>query len=442
MSAAHPIDRRTFLATSGVALASAALGATQEQAAPARQRLALAGTGGRGSATWGEDLVQHYADRVDLVGLFDSNSLRARAAQRLIGTAAPIFAEFDAMVQQSRPDAVIVATVDSTHAQYIVRALELGANVLTEKPMCTDEAQCQAILDAVKRTGRTVTVTLNARHAREAMKVKALLKDGAIGEVLSVDFHEYLDTSHGADYFRRWHRFRDQSGTLLVHKASHHFDLANWWLDAEPLEVSGAGTLRVYGANSPFRGTNCRTCPHRAKCPFVWDVTNNARYVKLYVECESEDGYLRDGCVFDEKIDIYDTMSVTVKYSNRALLTYTASAYLPYEGQSVSFNGTRGRLDYIDMQGGGKTRREITLTRGGRSEAITDLPPERAGGHGGADASLQDLLFRNEPAEDPLGLRADLRAGALSSLVGIAARHSIERGGQPVRIADLVRLSD
>lgn len=440
MSSAQQIDRRTFLATSGAVLAGAALGASHEQAAPARQRLVLAGTGGRGSATWGENLVRHYADRVELVGLFDSNGLRARAAQRLIGTTAPIFADFDTMVRQSRPDAVIVATVDATHAQYIVRALELGADVLSEKPMCTDEAQCQAILDAVKRTGRTVTVTLNARHAREAMKVKALLKDGAIGEVLSVDFHEYLDTSHGADYFRRWHRFRDQSGTLLVHKASHHFDLANWWLDAEPIEVSGAGALRVYGANGTFRGTNCRTCPHKARCPFAWDVTKHPRYMKLYVECESEDGYLRDGCVFDEKIDIYDTMSVTVKYANEALLTYTASAYLPYEGQSVSFNGTGGRLDYVDMRGGGQTRQGITLTRDGRSEEITDLPPERAGGHGGADASLQDLLFRNEPASDPLGLRADLRAGALSSLVGIAARHSIERGSQPVRIADLVKL--
>jgi predicted dehydrogenase len=268
-----------------------------------------------------------------------------------------------------------------------------------------------------------------------------LLQEGAIGRVLSVDFHEYLDTSHGADYFRRWHRFAASSGTLLVHKASHHFDLANWWLEAEPLEVTARGDLRVYGRNGRIRGTNCRTCPHRDQCPFAWDITKHPRYVELYVKCESEDGYLRDGCVFDERIDIYDTMSVTVRYAGDALLTYTAAAYLPIEGQSISFNGTEGRLDYVDMRGGGYERREVRLTRRfGRSEVITDLPPEREGGHGGADASLQDLLFRNEPASDPLKLRAGLRAGALSSLVGIAARHSIERGGQPMRIADLVRL--
>ncbi len=441
MSPTHPVDRRTFLATSGALVAGAAVGAVGASVQAARRRLALAGTGSRGSGTWGQDLVRHYDDRIELVGLFDRNGLRARAAQRLIGTTAPVFADFDTMVRQARPDAVIVATVDATHARYIVRALELGVDVLTEKPMCTDEAQCQAILDASARTGRTVTVTLNARHSREAKKVKALLQEGAIGDVLAVDFHEYLDTSHGADYFRRWHRFKENSGTLLCHKASHHFDLANWWLDSEPVEVSASGDLRVYGRNSSFRGTNCRTCSHRTTCPFSWDVTASKRNVALYVDCESEDGYLRDGCVFDERIDIYDTMSVTVRYANRAMLTYTAAAHLPFEGQSVSFNGTRGRLDYVDMSGGGLARTELRLTpRFGSSRTITDLPPEREGGHGGADASLQDLLFRNEPASDPLHLRAGLRAGALSSLMGIAARHSIERGSQPVKIADLVRM--
>jgi predicted dehydrogenase len=321
----------------------------------------------------------------------------------------------------------------------VVRAVDAGFDVYCEKPLCTTAEQCQFILEAVRRTGRTVTATMNARHAREAKKVKALLLDRAIGEVLSVDFHEYLNTSHGADYFRRWHRFRENSGTLLCHKASHHFDLANWWLASTPVAVSATGALRVYGKNNAFRGTHCRPCPHKARCPFAWDVTSDPTYVKLYVECESEDGYLRDGCVFDERIDIYDTMSVRIEYENRAVVTYTAATYLPYEGQSIAFNGTRGRLEYVDMSGGGYERREVRLTRQfGRSEVVTDLPPEREGGHGGADASLHDLLFRNEPADDPLGLRADLRAGALASLVGIAARTSIERNGLPVKIADLV----
>src|SRR4051812_45090998 len=107
------VGRRTFLATSTAALAAAALAPLDAEQTPPRQRLALAGTGSRGSEMWGENVVRHYADRVELVGLFDRNGLRARAAQHIIGTTAPVFGEFDAMLQQARPDGVIIATVDA-----------------------------------------------------------------------------------------------------------------------------------------------------------------------------------------------------------------------------------------------------------------------------------------------------------------------------------------
>ena len=263
----------------------------------------------------------------------------------------------------------------------------------------------------------------------------------AVGELISVDFHEYLDTSHGADYFRRWHRLRENSGTLLVHKASHNFDQANWWLDSKPVEVTAFGDLKFYGRNNPFRSTHCRTCPFKSGCKFYWNMSEVPEYVKLYAECESEDGYLRDGCVWAENTNIYDTMAVLVKYENGILMTYTANTYLPYEGQAISFNGTKGRLDFNSFKGGGFTNNELRLTRSfGKSETVTDLEAHREGGHEGSDTSIQDLIFRGKPAPDPLGLRADLRAGALSSLIGIAAYRSIERRGQPVKIADLVKM--
>ncbi|HEX4949924.1 MAG TPA: Gfo/Idh/MocA family oxidoreductase, partial [Blastocatellia bacterium] len=201
------------------------------------------------------------------------------------------------------------------------------------------------------------------------------------------------------------------------------------------------GELKYYGRNSPIRGTNCRTCPHKGECKFYWDVTKNERYRKLYVECESEDGYLRDGCVFHEKTDIYDTMSVVVRYENGVTLNYTANTYLPYEGQAISFNGTKGRIDLNDFSGGGFKSDELRLTRSfSKSEVITDFGPRREGGHGGSDTSLHDLIFRGLPKEDPLSLRANFRDGALASLIGIAAYRSIERGGQTVKINDLVKL--
>ncbi|MEW5975663.1 MAG: Gfo/Idh/MocA family oxidoreductase [Acidobacteriota bacterium] len=437
-----PVTRRQFLSESSAALAltlasTRPLGASQSR----RLRMAIVGTGSRGTQSWGKPVVATYSDVVELVGLCDLNSKRLQASKALIGTSAPTFLDFDRMIQETNPDVVMVTTVDSSHYRYIIRAMELGRDVITEKPMCTDEEQCQAILDAQKKTGKKVTVTFNARYGPEDMKVKELLMEKAIGDLISVDFHEYLDTSHGADYFRRWHRLKENSGTLLVHKASHHFDQANWWLDSDPVEVTAEGDLNFYGRNNSFRSTHCRVCPFKQQCRFYWDVSRNPVYVKLYTNCESEDGYLRDGCVWAENTNIYDTMSVLVKYASGVLLTYTANTYLPYEGQAVAFNGTKGRLDYRFFKGGGFVNNELRLTRSfGQSEVIKDMATRREGEHGGADTSLRDMIFRTAETSDPLNLRADLRAGALASLVGIAAYRSIERAGQKIRIADLVKI--
>ena len=433
------LDRRAFIAASAATLAACSTTAITQ---PVRKlRMAIVGTGSRGSFTWGQEVVKGYSDVVEIVGLCDHNGKRVEAAKKLIGTNAPTFTDFDRMIRETKPDTVTVTTVDGTHARYIIRAMELGCDVMSEKPLCTDEQQCQAILDAQKKTGRNITVTFNARHGLKDKKVKEMMLQKAIGDVISVDFHEYLDTSHGADYFRRWHRMKANSGTLLVHKASHHFDQANWWLNSTPVSVTAFGELKYYGRNNAFRGKNCRTCQHKQNCQFYWDVTKNERYVKLYTECEAEDGYLRDGCVYDEKTDIYDTMSVVVRYENGVTLNYSANTFLPYEGQSISFNGTKGRLDYQDYSGGGFKNDELRLTRSfGKSEVVKITEEQRSGGHGGADGSLHDLIFRGAQKPDPLGLRADLRAGALASLIGIAAYRSIERGGQLIKIKDLVKL--
>src|SRR6266851_4468141 len=189
------ITRREFIAKSGAAIAATAIpvnNLSPASSAPGRLRVTIVGTGSRGTFTWGKPIVENYSDVVENVGLCDINSKRVEVAKSMIGSKAPAFVDFDKMVKEVRPDVVVVTTIDATHYRYIIRALELGCDVITEKPLCTDEQQCQAILDAEKRTGKRVTVTFNARHFPEAKKMKELLMEKAVGDVISVDFHEYL----------------------------------------------------------------------------------------------------------------------------------------------------------------------------------------------------------------------------------------------------------
>jgi predicted dehydrogenase len=379
--------------------------------------------------------VQGYGDLVDLVGLSDVNPIRVETAKRLMGASCPTFTSFDEMMDRARPDLLMVTTVDGYHSEHIVKALDRGVDVMTEKPMVIDEKQCQAVLDAEKRSGRKVVVTFNYRYAPKHQKIKELLAAGEIGRITSVDFSWYLDTSHGADYFRRWHAFREKSGSLWVHKATHH-------LDADPVQVAAQGALTHYGKAGPFRHTNCRPCPHKSKCDFYWDITKRPGDVELYVKAESADGYLRDGCVFREKTDIFDTMNAVVKYSSGASMSYSVNTFMPIEGYRVAFNGTKGRLEVRDYErqpwDPGEETEMYLMRNFGKREKVE--VPTAGGGHGGGDQRLRDLIFRKNVEVPSYMQLPGSRAGAMSCLTGIAARKSCDEH-KLINIGDLVTLA-
>ena len=128
------------------------------------------------------------------------------------------------MIEIEKPDIVIVTTVDRTHHTYIVRALELGCDVITEKPMTVDAEKTQEIIDAINRTDREVRVTFNYRYAPHNTKIRELIRHGVSGDVYSVNFEWALDTQPGSDYLRRWHRNTNNSGGLIFHKSPLPFE--------------------------------------------------------------------------------------------------------------------------------------------------------------------------------------------------------------------------
>ncbi len=406
-----------------------------------KKRVALVGTGFRGTQTWGKDLLAQLSDKVELVGLCDINPKRVEFAKKFIGVNVPTFIaqDFDRMIKETKPDAVIVTTTDCFHTKYVIRAMELGCDAICEKPLAIEVDQCQNLMDAEVRTGKQIITTFNVRHMAMSEEIKKVVTSGELGRIISVDFQENLDISHGADYFRRWHGKMEYSGSLLLTKASHHFDQINWTLDAEPETVHAFGNVAFYGKNNSFRARNCRNCPFTGKCDFYWDITKDEFAMDLYAKNEDVDGYLRDGCVWDNNIDTYDTMTVEVKYKNGVLLNYTMNAFLPYEGQHITITGEKGRLDVKvnyrqPWEVAGENEFRLTKNFG---ETKTWLVESGTGTHGGADAKLRQMLF-NENQPDPLGKMAGSRAGVMASMVGIAARKSIETG-QTFNIDDLVK---
>jgi predicted dehydrogenase len=443
----------------------------------AQRRYAVVGVGSR-AGMYIAALAGRYADVGRIVAWCDTNPTRmsyydavlAAAGRRAPARYSPD--AFDTLLSEQQPDVVIVTSPDATHHQYVTAALAAGHDVVVEKPLTTTLEGARAIAQAAASSAAGVIVTFNYRYSPRNSTLRQLIASGAIGTATSLHFEWVLDTVHGADYFRRWHRDKSVSGGLLVHKSSHHFDLVNWWLADVPEMVFAAGALRFYGeANAAARGLTPRPArstgaPGAPTDPFALDLDADDTLRELYLKAERDDGYLRDRDVFSPGISIEDNAGVLVTYRSGAILTYALNAHSPWEGYRVSVNGTEGRieLDVVERgfvqpagaagvvgrpavdpsvrpetphaDGAGNPRRaghRLLLQR--HWERARDIPiAGESGAHGGGDSHLLDEVFRPSHAPDPLERRAGHRDGLRSVAVGIAANQSLETG-LPVRIS-------
>ncbi len=153
MSENNSINRRDFVKSATVAGAGLLLANSLNISAQSnlKKRYAIIGTGHRATGMWGVDLAKRYSNEVEFVGLCDKNSKRVEAGKKLIGVDCPTFTNFDEMLVKTKPEILMVTTVDSTHHEFITKAVAKGITVITEKPMVTEADQCQAVLDAEKK---------------------------------------------------------------------------------------------------------------------------------------------------------------------------------------------------------------------------------------------------------------------------------------------------
>lgn len=426
-----------------------------------KKRYVQVGVGGRARFFY-EAIASTYKETSEITAFCDINRSRLEYAARLLKEehnypepALYNADEFEKMIEEQKPDYVIVTSIDRTHHRYIIKAMEMGCDVISEKPMTIDSSKCQEILDATERTGKSLRVTFNYRYSAYATKVRELIMNDTIGDVKAVHFDWALSTSHGADYFRRWHRDKRNSGGLLVHKSTHHFDLVNFWLDTYPEKVFAMGDLLFYGReNAEERGiTKFYSRVHGAENakddPFALVMEGNKTLENLYLNAEKDDGYIRDQSVFGDGISIEDVMGVTVRYKNGAIMTYSLTAFSPKEGFRVVFSGTKGRMEVeiiesIYVNGGGEKEKEGAV----EGSKITVYPmfkkpyeveiPKAEGGHGGGDPALLNDVF-GVPQYDPYNRAASHIDGAMSIMTGIAANQSIKTG-QMVTIKDLITI--
>ncbi|KAF2159216.1 hypothetical protein M409DRAFT_37978 [Zasmidium cellare ATCC 36951] len=431
------------------------------------KRYAIVGLGVR-SASYYQSIIQDFSEYAQVVGICDLNQTRMNAANdamEAIGAPrVPTYKDhdFDKMIHEQKPDAVIVTTIDRVHHIYCIRAMELGCDAITEKPVTIDEEKLQLMIDAEKRTGKQIRVLFNYRYSPHHTKIRELIKSGVIGDVSSVHMDWILDTAHGSDFMRRWHREKENSGGIQMHKSIHHFDLIHFWLNTAPETVYCVGGLRFYGRENAekrgekYTGDRYLNNAEAKNDPFAIDIVKNEHLKKLYLDAEHEDGYIRDRNCFADGITIEDTLSMVITYGNGAVMTYNTYAFAPWEGYRVVFNGSLGRLEVNLVEEGysgaidhkpAAEGEDDKKNQGGVEQTSIVVQPmfgkayevkteKSAGGHGGGDpVLLRDVLVSDRP--DQFKRAAFLRDGGNAVLVGVGANHSM-KSGQAVKVQELV----
>jgi predicted dehydrogenase len=402
-----------------------------------KKRIAIAGAGTR-ALCFGRAILGRVKDYSEMVALYDTNDARMDGFNTLLKSNVPKFTDFDEMVRVAKPDTLIVCVPDSAHPEVIEKGFAAGLNIITEKPMAMNREGIERIRQTEIKYGKEVTVAFNMRFAPYSAAIKKIMKENPIGKITNVNAEWMIDRYHGQQYFHRWHADISKSGGLLVHKATHHFDLINWFLDDEPESVYAIGSLEQFGASNDFRGDRCTGCPHAKKCWAVLESTledgdlnpgsDGEIFNELYFKAEHIDGYFRDQCCFSPDIDIYDTMAVTVQYDKGTVLTYSLNATTPYEGWHAVINGSKGRLEIHNYEAGCEVKSQNHILFYDLNNNVTDYAITKSkGGHGGGDVRLRKMLFLDN-VPDPMGHSAGTTDGAYSILIGVAANKSIKTG--------------
>ncbi|MEI8245488.1 MAG: Gfo/Idh/MocA family oxidoreductase [Lentisphaerota bacterium] len=393
----------------------------------------------------------------ELVAILDIDKNRVEGYCRKMDIDIPFYfpKDFNMMIREQKPDVILVVSQDYSHCEYIVKGLLADCDVIVEKPMVISQKQIQKVVAAEKKSGKKIRVAFNYRYTPTHQKLKRMIQSGMLGRITNVEFTYNLDTFHGASYFYRWNRSRANSGGLCIHKCSHHFDLVNWWLDDDPVEVYAYGALNYYGENGALRprgknGKPLSRIEEKNNCPYFKkhyagkvdpDENPTTGWDALKLPYDIQYPPEKKRYIYDNEIDIEDTYSALVKYSRGASMAYSCNFSTPWEGYVLGINGTKGRIQIEHHSNPDPTGKTDEAAENGEivfyplfgGKEIINIPPV-TGGHGGADFRIQqDLFGKPSPESKELSLVAGSHAGGTSVAIGEAVWRSI-KDRKPVAI--------
>ncbi|MCF6472050.1 Gfo/Idh/MocA family oxidoreductase [Nonomuraea sp. MG754425] len=392
--------------------------------------IAVVGAGSRGTSYAGHAVESGRARVVAVADPLDSRRGRFPDAVPYAD-----WRELAALPRQA--DAVIIATQDRDHVEPAVRFAELGYDILLEKPMAVSEDDCRSIVAAAERSGAVFAVCHVLRYTPYTRALKALLDDGRIGEIVSIQHLEPVGWWHQAHSYVRgnWRR-ADESTFMLLAKSCHDLD----WL----VHLTGRQVTRVssFGGLKHFRPENrpgaaaerCLDCSAEPGCPYsakriylplagkrVWPLT-------VLTDDVSEQGVLealRTGpygrCVYDCDNDVVDHQVVNLEFEGGTTVSFTMTGFTPALHRQTRIFGTHGS---IDGDGDRLTVHDFVTGRSSVVDTRVSGDGTARGGHGGGDEALVEAFLTAVATRERAPILSSPAESLHSHLIAWAAERS------------------
>jgi predicted dehydrogenase len=391
----------------------------------------LIGAGHRGSIY--ADYAVKNPKEMNIVAVADPNPYRSQKIARLhnIKPRHCFIGWEEVLSKEKFADAVIIATPDQLHTAPCLKALELGYDVLLEKPIAPTEEECRQILAKTKETGRIVGVCHVLRYTPYFRELKELLDANMIGEVISIQHLEpieYIHMSHS--YVRGNWRNGNVATPIILAKSCHDTDIIRWLVNKHSENIHCFGNLKWFkGTNAPEGSTErctdgCAvedTCPYSAlqiyyrdhKRLYVFDLPDDkAKWDKLIMQGLKTSNYGR--CVYRMDNDQPDHLVVNILFDGGATAAFSMQAFVSYEGRRTRIMGALGDIDG-DME-------TFTLTSFRTGKKLTWSMKTDA--HGGGDHPMVRDWVQAVGQQNPALLSSTIDVSVESHIMAFAAERS------------------
>lgn len=420
--------------------------------------VSIIGVGARGAEAYGR-YIHDLKDQYKIVSLCDVNEYRLEKYGKAFDVSqTERFTDEEEFFQKKRSDVLLIATMDQMHVRQAMKALDLGYDLVLEKPISEDPNELRMLTAKAQEKGAMVMVCHVLRYSSMIKKLKSLLDEGAIGRLISIDQTENVGFWHQAHSFVRgnW-RNSNETTPMIMQKCCHDLDLIQYFIGSRCKSVSSMGSLAYFKAeNAPEGATaRCLDCKHKDECKFsakkiYWDgwLANGKKDEFPYtfitdvlplteeaiVTSLRESKYGR--CVFACDNNVVDNQTTIMQFENGVTATLKMEGFTDRGGRDFRFFGTEGEIELCEEENRLVLRRFFEEPKVWKiSELVDDLGGQGTGAHGGSDHRMFDYLYKIY-FTDKLNASSSIECSAESHYMALAAEKSRLNGGQLIDLTE------